>query len=102
MMFIFGFFFQVGDSLTDQEIITLARNYAFKKEDQYDLQSLLAVAQDHLRKNNFENFHILKEMLISRDEHKTGFKLSRSQVRNACRSMHLPIPDYALDLLLNK
>lgn len=87
---------------TEQEIITLCRHYAHKKVEEYDFQSLIAVAQDHLRKHNFETFSKLKEALVSRDAKKTDCTLSSQEVRNACKGMHLPIPDYVLNLLVTR
>jgi hypothetical protein len=83
-------------------LLTLARTYAFKKTNEYDFQSIIAVAQDHLRKHSFEDFLKLKEALVSRDDNKTDCTLPYREVRNACKGMHLPIPDYVLDLLLKK
>ena len=52
--------------LNDQEIISLARAYAVKKKKEYDFQSVAAVTQDHLRKNNFELFAKLREKYIKK------------------------------------
>jgi hypothetical protein len=57
----------VGDILVDHEIITLARSYAQKLLKEQDIYSVVSVAQDHLRKNNFEHLLPLKENLITRD-----------------------------------
>jgi hypothetical protein len=57
----------VGNILVDHEIITLARYYAQKNFKEHDIYSVVAVAQEHLRKNNYEHLSPLKENLISRD-----------------------------------
>ncbi len=57
----------VGNILVDHEIITLARYYAPKNIKEHDIYSVVAVAQEHLRKNNYEHLLPLKENLISRD-----------------------------------
>lgn len=90
-----------GNQLNEQEITTIGRAYSYKKTSEFDFQSLIAVAQDHLRKHNFENFSKLKEALVSRDYQKS-LTLTQHEVRNACKSMHLPIPDYVLNILIEK
>jgi hypothetical protein len=57
----------VGHVLVDHEIITLARFYAQKSFKEHDIYSIVAVAQEHLRKNNYEHLSPLKENLITRD-----------------------------------
>ena len=57
----------LGHLLTDHEIITLARFYAQKLLKEHDIYSVVAVAQEHLRKHNYEHLAPLKENLISRD-----------------------------------
>ena len=57
----------VGNQLVDHEIIALARHYAQKSTKEHDIYSLVGVAQEHLRKNNYEHLLPLKENLISRD-----------------------------------
>ena len=57
----------VGDVLAEHEIITLARAYAQQIVKEHDIYSIVATAQEHLRKNNYEHLSPLKENLISRD-----------------------------------
>lgn len=57
----------VGNALVDHEIITIARYYAQKSLKEHDIYSIVAVAQEHLRKNNYEHLTPLKENLIMRD-----------------------------------
>ncbi len=57
----------VGNILVDHEIITLARYYAQKNLKEHDIYSIVGVAQEHLRKNNYEHLLPLKENLITRD-----------------------------------
>lgn len=56
-----------GNILVDHEIITLARYYAQKNFKEHDIYSIVGVAQEHLRKNNYEHLLPLKENLITRD-----------------------------------
>ncbi|CAF1645758.1 unnamed protein product [Adineta ricciae] len=89
----------VGNRLVDHEIITLARFYAPKTMKEHDIYSLVATAQENLRKNNYEHLLPLKENLISRDRSGNG-RLPAQDVRTAIRSVHVPIPDYLLNLLI--
>ena len=57
----------VGHVLVDHEIITLARAYAQGTFQEHDIYSVVAVAQEHLRKHNYEHLLPLKENLITRD-----------------------------------
>lgn len=57
----------VGNVLVDHEIITLARYYSQKNFKEHDIYSIVGVAQEHLRKNNYEHLSPLKENLITRD-----------------------------------
>lgn len=57
----------VGNILVDHEIITLARYYAQKTLQEHNIYSIVAVVQEHLRKNNYEHLLPLKENLIKRD-----------------------------------
>ena len=57
----------VGNILVDHEIITLARSYSQKSLKEHDIYSIVGVAQEHLRKHNYEHLLPLKENLISRD-----------------------------------
>ncbi len=93
----------VGNELSDQEIITLARGYSNKQTKQYDFQSMGAVAQDHLRKNNFENFQKLSEVLHNSDsfDH-NDMSLSTNDARCVLRGFRLPLPDYLLDMILER
>lgn len=72
-----------------------------KKKKEYDFQSVAAVAQDHLRKNNFELFPKLREVLIDSDSYnRQGQTLSINDARCVIKGFKLPIPDYLLDMLL--
>lgn len=93
----------VGPNLVDQEIITLARAYSTKKSKEYDAQSVGAVAQDHLRKNNFEAFQKLSEVLQSSDSYNQSDRsLTVNDTRCILKGFKLPMPDYLMDMLLQK
>lgn len=91
----------VGNNLCDQEIITLARQFSTKKSKEYDFQSVGAVAQDHLRKNNFEQFTRLAEVLQSSDYYNHNERsLFINEARCILKGFRIPLPDYLLDMLL--
>ncbi|CAF1383792.1 unnamed protein product, partial [Didymodactylos carnosus] len=89
----------VGHLLVDHEIITIARYYAQQVIQEHDIYSVVSVAQEHLRKNNYETFSSLKENLITRDPSMKG-RLPADEVRIALKSVHVPLPDYLLNTLI--
>lgn len=91
----------LGDLLVDHEIITLARAYAQKSFKEHDIYSIVAVAQEHLRKHNYEHVSPLKENLFARDRNGNG-RLPAEEVRIAIRSVHVPLPDYLLNTLITR
>lgn len=42
--------------LSEHEIMTLGRTYAAREQPELDLSRILAIAQDHLKKKQFESF----------------------------------------------
>lgn len=57
-------------AFSEHEIITLGRCYSVREEYEMDLHFLLAVAQEQLKKNSFENFEQLSAVLIYNDREK--------------------------------
>lgn len=95
------YIFDKGDELNEQEIITLARGYSLERKKEYDFQSIAAVFQDNLRKNNFELFARLRESLQSCDSYNVEEdSASVDEARSICKGFRLPAPDYLLDMLL--
>lgn len=92
---------KLGDELNEQEIITLARGYSLERKKEYDFQSIAAVTQENLRKNNFELFSRLKDSLQACDTYDVEQEsASVNEVRSICKGFRLPVPDYLLDMLL--
>lgn len=90
-----------GDQLNEQEIITLARGYSLERKKEYDFQSIAAVTQEHLRKNNFELFARLRDSLQACDSYSVDEdSASVNEVRSTCKGYKIPVPDYLLDMLL--
>ncbi|PIK58530.1 putative EF-hand domain-containing family member C2 [Apostichopus japonicus] len=94
--------FQLGGSgLSEHEIMTLARYYSNTQDDKLDLQTLVTITQDHLKKSNFENFTNLADGLAHRDTDNSGF-LDVEHVRSTCNAFRVPLPSDLLRALLDK
>jgi len=92
---------QLVPGMTTHEIMTLGRYYSDRKEDKgMDADTLTAIIQEQLRKNNFEAFQNLLENCIHHDRERSGY-LDVSGIRTACRAMHVPAPDDLLRALLS-
>lgn len=90
-----------GDQLNEQEIITLARAFSLEAKKEYDFQSISAVVQEHLRKNNFELFARLRDSLQEADSFNPEEQsLSLNDTRSVLKGFRIPLPDYLLDMLL--
>ncbi|XP_008947681.1 PREDICTED: EF-hand domain-containing family member C2, partial [Merops nubicus] len=86
-------------AFSEHEIMTLGHYYSVKDEYEVDLHFLLAVAQEQLKKNGFENFGQLSEVLIYNDREKCGV-LPHEMCRTICKSFKLPLADDDLQTLL--
>ncbi|XP_040441200.1 EF-hand domain-containing family member C2 [Falco naumanni] len=86
-------------AFSEHEIITLGRYYSVRDEYEIDLQFLLAVAQERLKKNSFENFEQLSAVLVYNDREKCGV-LPHEMCRTVCKSFKLPLADDDLQALL--
>lgn len=93
----------LGDQLNEQEIVTLARGYALESKKEYDYHSVTAVAQEHLRKANFELFGKLKDAFVTSDSYNFNENsISVNEARSTIKGFKLPLPEYLLDMLLQK
>lgn len=62
---------QVDPNISDQEIMTVARHYSQRtQEDAIDSQKLVAIVQEQLRKRNYEGFGKLLEDCMQNDKDK--------------------------------
>ncbi|XP_075583157.1 EF-hand domain-containing family member C2 [Pelecanus crispus] len=92
--------FNITDgAFSEHEIVTLGRCYSVRDEYEMDLHLLLAVAQEQLKKNGFENFEQLSAVLIYNDREKCGV-LPHEMCRTICKSFKLPVADDDLQALL--
>ncbi|XP_054244088.1 EF-hand domain-containing family member C2 [Indicator indicator] len=86
-------------AFSEHEMMTLGRYYSEKDEYEMDLHFLLAMAQEQLKKNNFENFGQMSAVLMYNDREKCGV-LPREVCRTVCKSFKLPLADDDLQALL--
>ncbi|XP_009861426.2 EFHC2 protein [Ciona intestinalis] len=91
---------QMG-SFSEHEIMTVGRHYAHREPEEVDMQLILAVAQEKLKKKNFEDFVRLQEAFSFEDCGNTG-KLAAGELRTICRAFKFPLPEDVLQLLMKK
>lgn len=70
----------MDSQLSEHEIIMLGRTYSVREQPELDISLLLAIAQDHLRKKQFECF---SEMLRA-FTHEDRDRYNRSYVTHHC------------------
>uniref|UniRef100_A0A8D0GMK5 EF-hand domain-containing family member C2 n=1 Tax=Sphenodon punctatus TaxID=8508 RepID=A0A8D0GMK5_SPHPU len=85
--------------LSEHEIMTIGRYYSVREESAMDINFLLAVAQEQLKKNSCENFGQLLAVFIYNDRQKCGL-LPNEKCRTVCKSFRLPLADDLLRALL--
>ena len=56
----------------EHEVISLARSYSTAVDSSLDLNALSAMAQDSLRKANFEAFDHLQRLFVHHDDDRNG------------------------------
>ncbi|NXI91130.1 EFHC2 protein, partial [Psophia crepitans] len=88
-------------AFSEHEIMTIRRCYGVRDEYETDLHFLLAVAQEQLKKNSFENFEQLSAVLMYNDREKCGV-LPHEICRTICKSFKLPLAADDLQALLTK
>jgi len=91
---------QVDGGLTDQEVMCVARHFAAGGQaGGMDSGKLVAIAQEQLRKRNYESFNNLLETLQHQDRTKSGC-ISPEALRTIFLSHHVPLPDDMLRAIL--
>ncbi|ESP05007.1 hypothetical protein LOTGIDRAFT_211798 [Lottia gigantea] len=84
---------QIDSNLSEQEIMTIARYYSNRQGDNsIDPAKMMAIIQEQLRKNNFEDFAKLQDGLQYEDKEKSGL-LNAEVIRTVFSSHHVPLPD---------
>ncbi|XP_078612386.1 EF-hand domain-containing family member C2-like [Branchiostoma floridae x Branchiostoma japonicum] len=90
-----------GNKLAEHEIMTLGRYFSERQDEQVNMSVLLGVAQEQLRKHNFENFTRLKQLMMHHDTSRTG-SITRKKVRMVSKAFHVPVSDDLLRAILEK
>ncbi|XP_039250468.1 EF-hand domain-containing family member C2-like isoform X2 [Styela clava] len=88
-------------TFSEHEIMTIGRRYAHRAPEEVDMTLVLAVAQEKLKKKNFEDFARLQESLTYEDIERKG-TLNPSTLRVVCRAFKLPLPEDVLQVLMKK
>ncbi|KAJ8310194.1 hypothetical protein KUTeg_012059 [Tegillarca granosa] len=84
---------QVDPTLTDHEIMTVARHYSERSpDDNIDSRKLVAIVQEQLRKRNYEGFGKLMEGCMQNDKSKEGF-MDPEILRTLFHAHRVPLPD---------
>ncbi|NP_001296746.1 EF-hand domain-containing family member C2 [Danio rerio] len=87
--------------LSEHEIMTLGRVYSVRQQPEVNVGLMLAVAQDHLKKKNFEKFSEMIQAFTHEDRDRCG-QLSSKEARIICKAFRLPLSDDLLRALLEK
>ncbi|XP_016429441.1 EF-hand domain-containing family member C2-like [Sinocyclocheilus rhinocerous] len=87
--------------LSEHEIITLGRTYSVREQSEVDLDLMLAVVQDQLKKKNFEKFTEMIRAFTHEDRHRSGH-LSSKEAQIILKALRLPLSDDLLRALLEK
>ncbi|MCJ8732529.1 hypothetical protein PDJAM_G00212430 [Pangasius djambal] len=87
--------------LSEHEIMMLGRTYSVREQSELDVGLMLAIAQDHLRKKQFESFSDMLRAFTHEDRDRSGH-LSTKEARIICKSFRLPLDNDLLTALLQK
>lgn len=70
----------MDSQLSEHEIMTLGRTYSVREQPELDVGLLLAIAQTHLRKKQFESFSDMLQVFTHEDRD----RYNRSSVTHHC------------------
>ncbi|KAM7044361.1 EF-hand domain-containing family member C2 isoform 2-T2 [Molossus nigricans] len=87
--------------LAEQEFITIVRHYGVPDEPCVDLNLLMAMAHEQLKKKFFENFESLISCCIYEDREKKNV-LPSKDIKRLCKSSRLPLTNDLLESLVSK
>ncbi|XP_066562925.1 EF-hand domain-containing family member C2 isoform X2 [Amia ocellicauda] len=90
-----------GDQLSEHEIMVVGRHYGSPETPGSDLGYLLSLAQEQLRKKQFESFQQMVDSFVHDDQDRTGL-LSAQKSRTICKAFKLPLADDLLRATLAK
>ncbi|KAM5197481.1 EF-hand domain-containing family member C2 isoform 2-T6 [Hipposideros larvatus] len=86
--------------LIEQELVTIARHYRVPDDPCLDMNVLIAMAHEQLKKNNFESFERLIYRCVYQDREKKKV-LPSKDIRRLCKSCRLPLTNDFLESLLS-
>ncbi|XP_058391669.1 EF-hand domain-containing family member C2 isoform X1 [Diceros bicornis minor] len=87
--------------LTDHEVITIARHYQVPEDTCPDMNVLIPLAHQQLKKNSFEDFERLIANCVYQDREKKKV-LPSKDIKRLCKSSRLPLTDDLLVSLLSR
>ncbi|XP_016045960.2 EF-hand domain-containing family member C2 isoform X2 [Erinaceus europaeus] len=88
--------------LTDQEVITIARQYPAPDDNRCSEKLfLIAKAHEKFKKNHFEHFDRILANCVYEDRERTN-SLPTKDIRRLCKTGRLPLTDDFLEALLSK
>ncbi|XP_038616368.1 EF-hand domain-containing family member C2 isoform X1 [Tachyglossus aculeatus] len=87
-------------NLSEHEIVTLGRCYGIREDVDVDVNFLLALAQEQLKKNAYENFDLIIAASAYNDKERKG-SLPTEEIRTICKAFRLPLADGLLRELLS-
>ncbi|XP_061917651.1 EF-hand domain-containing family member C2 isoform X1 [Entelurus aequoreus] len=87
--------------LTEHEVLVLGRSFAEHKQSEVDVGLMLAVAQDFLRKKDFDQLPDMARVFEHSDPNKTG-RISLKGAMAICKTFQLPVSDNLLTCLIHK
>jgi len=79
-------------NLSEHEIITVARFYQDRRNEELQKDTLVAIAQDQLRKAQFEGFSFIQQQCEHYDPQRKG-RLPSAALRTVFHAMKVPLPD---------
>ncbi|KAM9851213.1 EF-hand domain-containing family member C2 [Aulostomus maculatus] len=96
-----GLLMDLQCGFTEHEVLVLGRCFSEPKQPEEDVGLMLAVAQDFLKKKNFEKFLDMSRAFAHHDQNKTG-RVPLKEARTICKAFQLPLPENLLRVLLSK
>ncbi|XP_017326304.1 EF-hand domain-containing family member C2 isoform X1 [Ictalurus punctatus] len=91
----------MDSQLSEHEIMMLGRIYSVREQPELDVGLMLAIAQEHLKKKQFESFSDMLRAFTHEDRDRSGH-LSTKEARIICKAFQLPLDDDLLRALLHK
>nr|XP_014347123.1 PREDICTED: EF-hand domain-containing family member C2 isoform X2 [Latimeria chalumnae] len=85
--------------LSEHEIMTVGRYYSVRETPEMNINFLLVVAQEQLRKRGFDSFAKLSDAFVHEDRERSGF-LPLLEAKIICKAFKIPLADDLLRTIL--